>query len=50
MIKYIFALVMGALMYRVETTGNLKLIYGTLASFGTFAILYFIDLVKELNL
>lgn len=49
MIKYIFALIMVALMYRVETTGNLKLIWEAFASFMTFAILYYIELLKELN-
>jgi hypothetical protein len=50
MIKYIFAIIVIALLFRTEITGNLKLIWGVFASLVTYAILFFIDLIKELNL
>lgn len=50
MIKYIFALICFALMYRIESTGNLKLGWGVFASLITYTTLLFIDLIKELKL
>ena len=50
MIKYILAIIIVALMYRIESTGKLKLAWGVLASLVTYIILFFIDLIKELKL
>jgi hypothetical protein len=49
MIKYIIAVIVVALFFRVETTGNLKLMWGALCSFMAYIILFFIDLMKELS-
>lgn len=51
MTKYfIIAIVIVALMYLIESTGKLKLAWGVIASLVTYAILFFIDLTKELKL
>lgn len=49
MIKYILlAVVFIAVTYKFENTGNLKYIWEMIASFLTFTVLYFVDLVKEM--
>lgn len=51
MTKYfIIAIVIMSLMHLIETTGKLKLAWGVFASLVTYAILFFIDVIKELKL
>ena len=44
MIKYIFLFICYALMYRIETTGNVKLAWGALCSLMAYMILLFKEL------
>lgn len=51
MTKYfIIAIVIVTLMYLIESTGKLKLAWGVFCSLIAYIILFFIDLIKELNL
>ena len=43
----IIAIITLALMYRIESTGNLKLVWGVAASLTAFIILF---IIKELKL
>lgn len=45
MMMWIFALICYALMYRIETTGNVKLAWGALCSLMAYMILF----LKELS-
>lgn len=48
MIKYILGITAMFLLYRVETTGNHKLIVGAFISYIFFSILYIVDIMKEM--
>lgn len=49
MIKYILGFTAMFLLYKVETTGNHKFIEGAFISFLFFAILFIIDIIKEMS-